>query len=211
MQSLFLLAHNLSATPSPPPGILPPHSMPDPIQAEFQSDLTADCDPVLLEAAQVLLSEAVYRSRAKQAASGGLGGTDLTGEVGPGSCGLGQSALVELEASDRGRSALATLFPRASSGVPSDALARLLTRWVERQDALDRKRNHFLRDFRDQHGYDRRRYNPEQRVAFETGVDAINAQENARRKQIALEIISLSRRDEPPLPPTTTGHHEDGH
>jgi hypothetical protein len=66
----------------------------------------------------------------------------------------------------------------------------VLADWVRRQDALDRKRNHFLKDFRHAHGFDRTRYTAEQRAEFESGIEHINAEENERRELAAQELLS---------------------
>jgi len=66
----------------------------------------------------------------------------------------------------------------------------VLAEWVRRQDALDRRRNHFLKDFRHAHGFDRTRYTAEQRAEFESGLERINAEENEKRAQAAEELLS---------------------
>lgn len=149
-------------------------------------------------AAEQLLQEAVYTSRAKQAGAAGLAGADLEGSAGPGGCGLGLRALVDLGRSPAARAAFETLFPAPLGAADESALEAVLTRWVERQDALDRKRNHFMRDFREQHGYDRRQYDDAQRAAHAAGLDAVNAEENAGRREHAQAVLDLR-----PSPPPT--------
>ena len=145
-----------------------------------------------LEAAGRLLQEAVYRSRGKQAGVASMAGADLDGEVGPGNCGLGQRALVDLEQTEEGRAAFRQLFPGEPSDATVEGLSKLLATWVKRQDGLDRKRNHFLRDFRDQHGYDRRDYTEEQRATYGSGLDAVNAEENEGLHAAQLELLELA-------------------
>ncbi|MFT5289070.1 MAG: hypothetical protein ACI8QS_000971 [Planctomycetota bacterium] len=146
-----------------------------------------------LEAAERLLQEAVYRSRGKQAGVASLAGADLDKEAGPGNCGLGHGAQVDLEQSEEGRAAFGHLFPGTPSEATMEGLSGLLATWVKRQDGLDRKRNHFLRDFRDQHGYDRRAYTEEQRATYGDGLDSVNAEENEGRHAAQLEVLELAR------------------
>ena len=47
---------------------------------------------------------------------------------------------------------------------------------VRRQDALDRERNHFMKDFRGTHGFDRPACTPEQEAAWRAGLDRVNAE-----------------------------------
>ena len=62
--------------------------------------------------------------------------------------------------------------------------------WVKRQDALDRKRNHFMKDFRQTHGFDRTTYTSEQLASFETGLDAVNAEVAEARRQAAVALLA---------------------
>ncbi len=133
------------------------------------------------ELAGEFLREAVYRSRAAQAA-----GVALRASGGESGCGLGERAGVVLDLSPRGEELFAQLWPRGAP--PIEALRDALKRWVERQDGLDRKRNHFLKDFRQQHGFDRTRYTPAELRAFEDGLAQINAEEDRLRRAAALEL-----------------------
>ncbi|MCP3919356.1 MAG: hypothetical protein GY711_27785 [bacterium] len=45
--------------------------------------------------------------------------------------------------------------------------------------ALDRKRNHFMKDFRHEHGFDRAQYDAEQAAAYRAGLDAVDAEVDA--------------------------------
>jgi len=137
----------------------------------------------LLALAELFLQEAVYRSRATQAA-----GTALAGlaDGAPGRCGLGEGAAVVLELTPRGRELAAELYPNV---VPSH-VAALLREWVERQDALDRDRNHFLKAFRHRHGFDRNAYSPELRAQFEQGLERVNAAAAAERRAVAERLLA---------------------
>lgn len=145
--------------------------------------------PARLELAESFLQEAVFRSRERQAA-----GVELRRGARPaaGNCGLGEKAAIELDLSPRGRELAAGLWP---AGLDAGALERVRARvaeWVVEQDALDRKRNHFLRDFRGKHGFDRTQYAAETLRAFEAGLAQVNAEETQRRREAAGELAGLS-------------------
>ncbi len=61
--------------------------------------------------------------------------------------------------------------------------------WVKRQDGLDRKRNHFLKDFRGAHGADRRTYSEAVKAEYESGLDAVNARVAAERDAAAARLL----------------------
>ena len=141
--------------------------------------------------AESFLQEAVYQSRARQAAGVGLGGGRVDGP--PGSpdagCGLGANAAVELELTERGKELFQELWPRATAPTELAHIQEAMTDWVECQDALDRKRNHYLRDFRQTHGFDRRSYTKEQANEFEAGLAAINAEVRTRLEASAQTLL----------------------
>lgn len=143
-----------------------------------------------LELAQALLREVVYLSRAKQAAGVGL----LQGKLahlpkGPTNCGLGTEAAVELGLEGRAGELFAALWPELDE-TELERVRASLAAWVARQDQLDRDRNHFIKAFRHQHGFDRRDYGEEQLAAWEAGLDEVNGRcdaEFARAAQALLE------------------------
>jgi hypothetical protein len=142
-------------------------------------------DPARVALAEELLQEAVYRSRGEQAGAALLraraGGT--------GNCGLGEKAAVVLDLTPRAEVVFDELF---QGGVAGDALARMravLAAWVKRQDALDRRRNHFLKDFRQGHGFDRAHYGADVLERFEAGLERINAEAAAERATAARELL----------------------
>jgi hypothetical protein len=145
-------------------------------------------DEERLHDAAAFLREAVFRSRARQAAGIALKGGDLNAEAtGPANCGLGEKAALELDLSDEGGRLFTALWPATPGEEGLVRIQAVMKDWIVRQDALDRTRNHFLRDFRQEHGFDRRTYSPEQTRAFEEGLADINARveaelhEHARR------------------------------
>ncbi|MEM9379181.1 MAG: hypothetical protein AAGB93_04455 [Planctomycetota bacterium] len=137
-------------------------------------------DPKRLELAGEFLQEAVFRSRGDQA-----GATLLA--AGSASCGLGAKPAVALDLTARAES----IFDELAGGreVDVDAVRAVMSDWIKRQDALDRKRNHFLKDYRTQHGYDRREYTAEQTAGYEAGLDAVNAEVTAGREAAAVELL----------------------
>ena len=140
-----------------------------------------------LRMAEAYLQEAVYRSRAVQAGAG-----LLAAGAAPASCGLGASPSVALGLSPRGAELFAGLWP---DGLDADALAcvRAATAvWVRKQDALDRKRNHFLKDFRTRHGFDRARYGEEEERAYRAGLDTVNAEIDAARREAAGALLAAA-------------------
>jgi len=144
----------------------------------------------LQECAVEFLREAVYRSRASQAFTTAVRQAQ---QPGAGNCGLGERAAVVLDLSERGRALFERLF---GSGANDEArLARVqgvLRDWIGRQDALDRKRNHFLKAFRQQHGFDRTRYTADELRDYDAGLAAINADEDRARAQAA-ELLLADR------------------
>ena len=141
--------------------------------------------------AESFLQEAVYQSRARQAAGVGLSGGRPDGPPGsPGSsCGLGANAAVDLELTERGEELFKQLWPRATAPTELAHIQETMSAWVECQDALDRKRNHYLRDFRQTHGFDRRSYTKEQASEFEAGLASINAEVGVRLKATAQTLL----------------------
>lgn len=138
-----------------------------------------------LEQAELFLQEAVYRSRERQAA-----GVELRRGASPaaGNCGLGEKAALELDLSARGRELAGQLWPAGLEGADLARVRTELAAWVVAQDALDRKRNHFLRDFRQMHGFDRTRYTPDQLRSFEDGLARINGEEDTLRRNAARNL-----------------------
>ena len=135
--------------------------------------------------AEELLQEAVYRSRGEQAGAAAL----RAGRAGAGNCGLGEKAAVVLDLSPRAEAVFGELFP---AGLADDALGRVrdvLAAWVKRQDTLDRRRNHFLKEFRLTHGFDRAAYPPERLAEFEAGLQRVNDDASAARAAAAVELL----------------------
>jgi len=142
-------------------------------------------DDERLGRAEALLQEAVYRSRASQAAEGLF----AKGADEPGGCGLGARAAVVLDLSDEGRELFDALFAELDDERRLEEMRAVLADWVRRQDALDRKRNHFLKDFRRTHGFDRAEYSPEVATEYRAGLDRVNAEVDAARREAAERLL----------------------
>ncbi len=137
-----------------------------------------------LALAQAFLREAVFRSRATQAASGVFASKpDVDGR-----CGLGEKAALVRELTEDGANLFKRLWPEASDAVAEQIRARM-NAWVVEQDTLDRKRNHFIKAFRQKHGFDRVRWSPEQSEEFDFGLAKINAGEDDARRRAAMELL----------------------
>ena len=148
---------------------------------------TSAPDPSRTDLAEGFLREAVMRSRSRQATEHALASADPKAA----DCGLGHSAAFESELSERGLELYRALFPAQLSEPKQRALLGLMSEWVRRQDAFDRERNHFLKDFRHRHGFDRRAYSPELERAFEAGLDEINGKANAALRSAAERLLTL--------------------
>jgi hypothetical protein len=73
------------------------------------------------------------------------------------------------------------LFESELAADEIERVREVMREWIERADALDRKRNHFLKAFRGRHGFDRNAYGPEELAAFEQGLAAVNAEVDRER------------------------------
>ncbi len=134
--------------------------------------------------ARSFLMEAVYRSRNSQ----GLGSV-FAGKT---NCGLGEGPVTNLDLTEEARALFDELWADALTQEQLDGI-RITTRaWVERCDALDRDRNHFLRDFRHANGFDRTAYTPEQAAAYESGLDSVNSGADKELSEAARALLGNS-------------------
>ena len=146
------------------------------------------------ELAQSLLLEAVYTSRGAQAASHALHqGAGSADDADAGQCGLGERAAVILDLSPRGQELFEQLFAGRDQleDAKLEALRGVMGSWIKRQDALDRKRNHFLKAFRKEHGFDRRSYNEVQLAEYEAGLDQVNGENRAQLSDAAQQLLDV--------------------
>ena len=123
---------------------------------------------------EALLQEAVFRSRGKQAALAGLAGLAPDAKLAAGQRGLGPEAAVELDLSPKGIELANRLWSEPLATAELERVRDVLRNWVRAQDGLDRDRNHFLKGFRREHGFDRRQYTDEQLGAYEAGLAQVN-------------------------------------
>jgi hypothetical protein len=131
--------------------------------------------------AEELLREAVFRSRDRQTALHAMRPTATN-------CGLGGKAEVDLDLSPRGLELFRMLFAGGLDGSATERFSQAMTGWVEKQDAFDRKRNHFLKAFRGRHGFDRTAYAPEVVAEHDAGLAGIASEEDAERLRAAEAI-----------------------
>jgi hypothetical protein len=141
---------------------------------------TAQSERLLL--AETFLQEAAYRSRETGAASAALGESAAAG------CGLGAKPALALDLSRRAEELFARLWPAELAGEDLARIRAVMTDWIARQDALDRRRNHFLKEFRQRHGFDRNAYGAEQLRDFDAGLARINAEESQSRRAAARSL-----------------------
>ena len=143
-----------------------------------------------LDIAESFLQEAVYQSRGRQAAQTGLArGLMEDKPSGPTNCGLGHEAAVELALSPRGEELFAELWPAGCDDAQRTRISEVMAAWSTRQDQLDRDRNHFLKAFRGKHGFDRTQYSAEQTAEYDAGLERVNAQSNAERREHAQRLL----------------------
>ncbi len=147
-------------------------------------------DEERLRLAEGLLQEAVYCARARQAAGAPLAAGDIAADAVTGRCGLGQAIKEHgLELTEHGEEILNRLFPDELGPTRLARLRDIVQDWVASADALDRKRNHFLRDFRTLHGFDRRAYDGDLARRFEEGLAGVNDEANQRLRVAAEELL----------------------
>jgi len=132
--------------------------------------------------ARAFLVEAVYRSRNSQGLESVFAGKS--------NCGLGEGPVANLDLSEKARSLFDELWPEAPDQVHLDAIRATTRGWVERCDALDRDRNHFLRDFRQANGFDRSAYTTEQLVEYESGLEDVNSSADAALSETAEALLT---------------------
>lgn len=144
-----------------------------------------------LTTAEAFLAEAVFASRARQAAGVSLLRAVERDGSSPTNCGLGRDAAVELAHTPRGAELARTLWPAPLADEALRAVQDVVARWVERQDQLDRERNHFLKAFRNRHGFDRSAYAPELLAQFEAGLADVNARVERERREAARALLDV--------------------
>jgi hypothetical protein len=140
-----------------------------------------------LELAEAFLREAVFRSRERQAASVAL----ASAKSSKGGCGLGEKPSVDLDLSRRAKEIVARLWPDGLDGALLEKVRKILEDWVVEQDTIDRKRNHHMKAMRMKYGFERDAYPPGVAREFDAGLERVNSEENARRRSVAQDLLSL--------------------
>ena len=134
--------------------------------------------------ARTFLLEAVYHSRNSQGLSSVFAGKS--------NCGLGEGPVTGLDLSDKAQAAFTKLWPGDMEEAHLDAIRATTRAWVERSDALDRDRNHFLKAFRQANGFDRTAYTTEQLAEYEAGLEDVNSTVDAALSEAAEALLEAS-------------------
>ena len=91
--------------------------------------------------------------------------------------------------SERGAELFRELWPEAPAPAELERLRGVLATWVARADQLDRDRNHFLKAFRQRHGFDRRAYTAEQLADYEAGLAEVNGRSQRELGLAARDLL----------------------
>ena len=134
--------------------------------------------------ARAFLVEAVYRSRNSQGLDSVIAGKS--------NCGLGEGPVTNLDLSEKAQALFEKLWAEAPDQAHLDAIRATTRAWVERCDALDRDRNHFLKAFRQANGFDRTAYTTEQLADYELGLEDVNSTADAALAEAAEALLSAS-------------------
>ena len=127
------------------------------------------------------LTEAIYRSRNSQGLSSVFAGKS--------NCGLGEGPVTNLDLSPKAQDLFDKLWPNTPDESLLDTIRATTRAWIERCDALDRDRNHFLRDFRKTNGFDRSAYTPDQLAAYDAGLEDVNANASTALTEAAANLL----------------------
>lgn len=113
-----------------------------------------------LRLARELLIEAHHRARAS------------TGDLGP-----------------HGRELLGVLWPRPMAPTRRERLLGVVRRYVDRAEALARRRDRFVHDFRAEHGFDRSAYTADEASELADGLTRLDVEVGERLVAAALELL----------------------
>ncbi|MEZ5979069.1 MAG: hypothetical protein R3F34_12710 [Planctomycetota bacterium] len=83
------------------------------------------------------------------------------------------------------------MWPRPLDAGRAAEVRRVVTDWVKRQDALDRKRNHFIKAFRGEHGSDRNAWSADVLAAYDAGIEDVNGENRARLEEAARALADV--------------------
>jgi len=137
-----------------------------------------------LDLARTFLVEAVYRSRNSQGLSSVFAEKS--------NCGLGEGPVSNLDLSEKAQAIFEELWPGEIEEDQLDQIRAKTRAWVERSDALDRDRNHFLKAFRQANGFDRTAYTAEQLAEYEAGLEGVNSTADMELSEAASALLETS-------------------
>ena len=137
-----------------------------------------------LDLARTFLVEAVYRSRNSQGLSSVFAEKS--------NCGLGEGPVSNLDLSEKAQAIFEELWPGEIEEDQLDQIRAKTRAWVERSDALDRDRNHFLKAFRQANGFDRTAYTAEQLAEYEAGLEGVNSTADLELSEAASALLETS-------------------
>jgi hypothetical protein len=127
-----------------------------------------------LRLARELLIEAHHRARAQ---SGDLGPPQTEPEA------------ADPDFSRQGREILGVLYPQPMAPTRRERVLSVVRRYVDRAEALDRRRVRFVHDFRASHGFDRSAYTPAEAAELAGGLERLDAEAGDGLRAAALELV----------------------
>lgn len=132
--------------------------------------------------AHKFLEESVFAAREAQHGGGPT--------VEAGGCGLGARPVIPASFNKKQADLMEEMIgvSGGDAEIVVAAAVQHAEQWIKLQDGLDRKRNHFLKDFRNAHGFDRKQYPPDVEARFKQGIDAVN-QENRSKLDAAADAV----------------------
>lgn len=155
---------------------------------EKPQGMTTDTRERVADLARRFLQETVFASR--QA-------THAYSPDGAQGCGLGARPAIPPDFNARQGELLTGMLEAAaksSEAVSFDDVRACCADWIKVQDGLDRKRNHFLKDFRQANGFDRKAYSAEVEAAFKAGLDDVNQDNRRRLDAHAEQLVAILER-----------------
>jgi len=135
------------------------------------------------ELAKDFLKAALYRARESLHRNDSLNSKS-------GFCGLGDTAPMPQDLPEE-HVALLKYFSSERLTQRRGLIPPLLQRWISDFDPIDRANNHFLKRFRQKHGFDRRRYDDRVEQAFTEGLRKIHAEQEEVLNRHAAELVAL--------------------
>lgn len=96
---------------------------------------------------------------------------------------------VEDDLTPHGRELLGVLWPRPMGPARRERLLSVVRRYVDRAEALARRRDRFVHDFRAEHGFDRSAYTAAEASELADGLARLDAEAGERLGDAALELL----------------------